>query len=80
MTRDAVLTAALVLAFALLVTAHVTIVAGLLARPPRWRAVLAAFVAPLAPLWGWFEGMVVRSILWLVFAVAYLVTRWMASR
>ena len=80
MARDDVLTAALLLAFASLVTVHVTIVAGLLARPPRWRAVLAAFVAPLAPLWGWFEGMAVRSILWLVFAAAYAVTSFMARR
>jgi hypothetical protein len=80
MTRDEALAVALVLAFASLVTVHVTIVAGLLGRPPRWRAVLAAFVAPLAPLWGWFEGMTVRAILWVVCAAAYLAIRWMASR
>jgi hypothetical protein len=78
-SRDEVIAAALVLAFAVLATVHVTIVAGLLARPPRWRALAALVVAPLAPWWAW-APMRRRAVTWVASAAAYAVLRVVASR
>ena len=80
MTRDEWLTVALVLAFASLVTAQVTIVVGLFARPPRWRALVAALAPPVAPALGVRAGMPVRAAIWVASAVAYAFLRWLASR
>jgi hypothetical protein len=80
MSRDEAFSGGLVLAFALLVTAHVTLVAGLASRPPRWRAVAALVVFPLAPWWGRGERMYGRLVVWLASAAAYAVLLWMASR
>jgi hypothetical protein len=79
MSRDELVAGALLLAFALVVTAHVTLIAGLAARPPRWRALVALVVPPLAPWWGW-SVLRRRSLLWVVSAVAYGVLRVVASR
>jgi hypothetical protein len=80
LTHDERVVACLVVAFASLVTAHVAIVAGLAVRSPRWRAPAAAVVFPLAPYWGGRAGMHVRSVVWIVSAVAYVVCRWLAFR
>jgi hypothetical protein len=80
MSRDEVVSAALVVAFASLVTVHVTLVAGLASRPPRWRALVALVLVPLAPFWGRAERMHVRTVAWVVSAAAYAVLLWMASR
>ena len=80
MTRDEWVMAAVVIAFATLITSHVTLVAGLARRRPRWRAVVAAVVAPLAPLWGSRSGMPGRSAIWVASALAYAAARWLASR
>jgi hypothetical protein len=80
MTRDEWLTVTLVVTFATFVTAHVTLVVGLFARPPRWRALAAAIVPPLAPAWGVRAGMPARAAIWVVGAAAYGVVRWLASR
>jgi hypothetical protein len=64
----------LVLAFATWTTAHAMLVLGLLRRPRRWRAGLALVLVPLAPWWGWREGMRCRSILWMVGLAAYAAT------
>jgi hypothetical protein len=53
--------AAALVAFAV---AHVALVAGLARRGPWWRAVLALAAPPLAPWWGWREGMRSRTIAW----------------
>lgn len=74
LTHDFFVFAALVLAFATLLTAHVTLAIGLGRRAPRWRAPVALFAAPLAPWWGWRGKMRVRSILWIVAAGAYAIT------
>lgn len=79
MSRDEIVATALVLAFAVLVTAHVAIVAGLAGRAPRWRALPALVVAPLAPYWAW-PTMRRRAIVWLGSAAAYAVLRVLASR
>ncbi len=79
MTRDDLLAGALVLAFATLVTSHVALVAGLCGMRPRTRALLAFFVAPLAPYWGWRAGMRVRGSFWVGSALAYATLRVVAS-
>jgi len=71
MTHDDFLVGALVLAFALLVTSHVTLVFGLASRHPRKRALLALFVVPLAPYWGMRTGMRARAGVWLTSAITY---------
>ena len=80
MTRDEWLTLAVVVAFATLVTAHITLLAGLLARQPRWRALAAALAPPLAPVWGVRSGMAGRAGVWIASAVVYVVLRWLARR
>ncbi len=80
MHRDDVIFMTLVIAFATLATAHLTLVAGLAARHPRWRALVALVVPPLAPWWGRAERMYARTVAWLVGAVAYGVLLWLASR
>jgi hypothetical protein len=79
MSRDEIVAGLLVLAFAAVVTAHVTLVVGLAGRTPRWRALVALVVPPLAPYWGW-DGLRRRSVLWMVGAAAYAVLRVVASR
>jgi hypothetical protein len=69
--KDALLFAALIVAFGLLVTAHLCIVAGLARRPPRWRSLAAFFLAPLAPYWALRDRMYVRGVVWIVAAVTY---------
>ncbi len=75
MNGDIATFAVLVVAFAVLVTAHVTIVVGLFRRTPRWRSIVALVVAPLAPYWAIRDRMYVRGAAWLVGAVAYAVAR-----
>lgn len=77
--RDSIVVVALLLAFALLVTAHVAITYGLARRHPRWRALVAFVVAPLAPYWAWREQMNVRAWIWtgaLALYVAATVLAW----
>lgn len=73
MSRDEIVSLGLVAAFALLVTAHLMLLAGLAARPPRWRAVVALVAPPLAPWWGRQAGMRRRTAAWLAGALAYAV-------
>ena len=80
MTRDAAVLAVLVLAFATLVTAHVTLAFGLARRPPRWRGLVALVVAPLAPWWGWQERMRARGVVWLASALVYAIALGLALR
>lgn len=77
--RDLVLVAVLVLAFATAVTAHVTLVFGLARRAPRWHALIALVVPPLAPVWGMRARMTVRSVAWVTGVVAYAVARGLAT-
>jgi hypothetical protein len=79
MSRDELVAGALVLAFALAVTTHVTLVFGLATREPRWRALVALVVPPLAPYWGW-NGLRRRSVAWVLAVVAYGVLRILGSR
>jgi hypothetical protein len=54
----------LAFAFAVFLVAHVALVLGLARRRFGWRAALAFAIPPLAPWWGWAEGMRVRAIVW----------------
>jgi hypothetical protein len=74
-----ILVGVVVLAFALLVTAHLAIAVGLVAKQPRWRALVALVVAPLAPYWAWREHMRVRAGIWAVGLVLYVVALIAAS-
>jgi len=67
--------AALVVAFALLVTLHVALAARLAMREPRWRGLVALFVPPLAPYWGMEAGMKRMATLWIVALSIYVVAR-----
>jgi hypothetical protein len=78
--NDLVTIVALAIAFAILVTAHLAIVVGLLRRSPRWRAPVALVVPPLAPFWAWREKMRVRGIAWVVGGVAYVIALTFAMR
>jgi hypothetical protein len=73
MSPDERLVLLLLVAFAVFVTVHVAIVFGLALRPPRWRALVALTVAPLAPYWGARAGMHARVVVWGVSAAAYIV-------
>jgi hypothetical protein len=72
--------ALLVVAFATLLTTHVTLAVGLGRRAPRWHALLALFVAPLAPWWGWQARMRIRAALWMTAAAAYAVALGLSLR
>lgn len=62
------------LALGLLVTAHLAIVLGLLGRSPRWRALAALVVPPLAVVWGMQAEMKIWCRVWLGSALVYVVT------
>jgi hypothetical protein len=80
MTRDAVELAFVVLAFGALVTVHVALVCGLLARRPRWHGAVAFFLPPFAPYWGARQGLRGRTFAWLALAIAYVVALIFAER
>jgi hypothetical protein len=71
--KDLIVVATLVIALALFITAHVTITYGLAWRQPRWRALVAFFVAPLAPFWAWREKMRIRAGIWVAALVLYVI-------
>ncbi len=80
MTRDSVVVALLLVAFAWLVTVHVATVFGLARRRPRWRALVALVPLPWTPYWAWREHMRVRAVSWVAGAVIYVVMLVLASR
>jgi hypothetical protein len=47
------------------------IVLGLAVRDPRWRAIAAMVVPPLAPYWALQNGMRKRGAIWIVSVVFY---------
>ena len=61
-------------ALALFVTAHVAIVTRLFGDPPRWRAVVAFILPPLAFYWGTQAKMTALCRLWLGALLAYALT------
>ena len=71
---DAVLLALISVAVGLHLVAHVTLVIGLLRREPRWRGLVAFFVPPLAPYWGYEARLRKRVTLWIATLAVYLVS------
>jgi hypothetical protein len=71
LSGDAAIYLWIVTSFAGLATVHVTLVLGLLARTPRWRGLVALVVPPLAPYWGFLEGLRVRGVLWVATLGSY---------
>lgn len=71
--KDIIVVALVVLAFAWIVTTHVAITFGLARRDPRWRAIVAFAVPPLAPYWAWREHMRTRAGLWVFGVLVYVV-------
>ena len=62
--RSFLLTALLAGSLLAYVGAHVALCVGLVRGSPRWRALLAFVIPPLAPLWGWKAGMRARVYAW----------------
>lgn len=72
--RDIVVLAALVVSFAAFVTTHVWICGALAIRTrPRWRALVAFLVPPLAPIWSFRAGSRFAAVLWGAAVVVYTV-------
>ena len=63
----------IVASFATLLTVHVALSLGFLWRRPWWHAPFAFVLAPLAPIWGFQEGMRRRASLWILAFVVYVV-------
>ena len=76
---DLLLVALPSLAFAALVTAHVRLLFGLAARPPRLRALWALLVPVLAPFWGYREKFRGWATAWAIALVAYAISLFLAS-
>jgi len=76
---DLLLVALPSLAFAALVTAHVRLLVGLLARPPRLRALWAFFVPPLAPFWAYREKLRGWATVWAIALGTYALSLLVAS-
>ena len=77
---DLLLVALPSLAFATLVTAHVRLLFGLLARRPRLRALWALLVPPLAPFWAYRERLRGWAAVWAAALVAYALALLLASQ
>ena len=80
MACDVALLSFLVIAFATLLTVHVGLAVALVRNGRRRRALAAFLVVPLAPYWGWREGMRARGILWIAAALSYVGALWLAMR
>lgn len=76
---DELVVSTLVFSFALLLTSHIAIVAGLLARRPRFRAPVAFLIAPLAPYWAYREGLRTRAFVWVIGALGYASARLLSA-
>ncbi|MEO8799357.1 MAG: hypothetical protein ABI551_15815 [Polyangiaceae bacterium] len=72
---DLVIVIIAVVSCALWMTAHVSILAALAVRPPRWRALVALLVPPAAPYFAFQSKLRGRAATWVVSAIVYLVVR-----
>ena len=77
---DVILVVVVALAFAWTVTVQVAILAGLLRRRLKWRALSGLLLPPLCPYWAYTEGMRVRAAIWVggvcVYGVAVILAWW----
>lgn len=78
MRTDLIVTVALAVVAALWFTIHVALSVGLLRRHPRWRGLVGFLIAPLAPFFGFAARLRIRSVAWIVLAIAYAVLRFKA--
>lgn len=69
--RDLILVIAVAAAFAVLVTAQLAILAGLVRRKLLWKALAGLILPPLAVYWAWAEGMRGRATAFVVGAILY---------
>jgi len=76
--KDMIVVVAVVLAFAVMITAHMAIVYGLAFRAPRWRAPVAFAFAPAGIYWALKEHMRVRAWLLVGSVVVYALARVLA--
>ncbi len=60
--------------------AHVALLVGLARQKPRWHAVVALVVPPLAPYWGYRAGMRLRVYAWAAALLAYAIGVVVAGR
>ena len=63
----------LLVALAAHVAAHVALLVQLARKGPRYRALVAFVLPPLAPYYGWLSGAGRLSLVWLVALGAYAV-------
>jgi hypothetical protein len=78
--RDEATVALLALSFAALVTVHASSLLGLAVRAPRWHALTALLVPPLAPYWAARGHMRVRAGLWIGSLAVYILVLVVARR
>jgi hypothetical protein len=78
-TPDVIRYVGAVVAFAFLMTAHLSLAIGLTRRLPRWHGLLCLIVPPLAPFWGYQAGLRLRSVIWVLAFVGYVVA-WAFAR
>jgi len=71
--KDAIITAALALGLATLITAHVALVWRLSWQRPRWRGLVALVVPPLAVIWALRAGWRANALVWLAAVGVYLI-------
>jgi len=71
--RDLAVVLTVACSFAALISAHISIVYGLVKTGFGWKSLLALVVAPLALIWAIRERMRARAVLWGVSAVVYAV-------
>lgn len=71
---DVILVIVIAASFALMVTAQLATLAGLLRRKQPWRALSGLLMPPLCFYWAYVEGMRVRAVVWLIGTLVYLAT------
>jgi len=69
--RDLFLVFSVAATFALLVTAQLAILAGLVRRKLLWKALAGLLLPPLGAYWAWTEGMKTRATAFLFGAILY---------
>ncbi len=80
MAKDVALVALSSLAFGLLVTTHFLLCLAIGAKRPRYRALIALFVPPLAPYWGFVGKRRVLSAAWLGALFVYILALAVSAR
>jgi hypothetical protein len=66
-----VVAAVVAMALVLFVGAHVTLLVSLVRRRPRYRALVALAVPPLAPYWAWRGELRTKVYVWLAALALY---------